>query len=90
MNEEELEAMIELEQKAIDEWFSQIGLDTSTTEAIAVLTSSHDWHDLYTALPRDWDQWHHFWGQFDVDVDIDLSEPFVGEEWMRYDPSEGF
>jgi len=84
MNEEELESMKELELKAIDEWFSQIGLDASTTEAIAVLTSSHDWY----TLPRDWDQWHHFWGQFDVD--IDLSEPFVGEEWMRYDPSEGF
>lgn len=81
MNEEEL--------AAVDEFFRKLGLDTDDTEAITLVGNTVYWDSINSLqnLPHDWDDvLPHFWSE----DELWDAEPFVGEEWMRYDPREGF
>ena len=64
-----------LSAEEVDEFFRQLGLDTEVTE-IHTWGQQHHWNNT---LP-------HFW----TDEELWGCEPFVGEEWLRYDPREGF
>lgn len=82
MNDEEL--------AAVDEWFRRLGLDADDTEAITLVGNTRYWEDIAIAHPPFEHHWDttlpHLW----TEEELWNIEPFVGEEWMRYDPREGF
>jgi hypothetical protein len=80
MNDEEL--------AAVDEWFRRLGLDEEATEAITLVGNTRYWGEItHPPFEHHWDTTlPHFWS----DDELWDCEPFVGEEWMRYDPREGF
>lgn len=72
----------EVSNEDIDEWFRQLGLDVECTEAVTLVGNTRHW----SQSPHDWDQTlPHFW----TDDELWECDPFY-EEWLRYDPREGF
>tara|TARA_Y100000034_G_scaffold99949_1_gene123002 strand:- start:960 stop:1238 length:279 start_codon:yes stop_codon:yes gene_type:complete len=67
-----------LSAEELDEFFRQLGLDLETTEAVTLVGNTRVWETPGFAP--------HFW----TDEELWDCEPFVGEEWLRYDPREGF
>ena len=64
------------ELKALDEFFIRLGLEPNDVEATT-----------FAGFPHHWDQTlPHCWGE----EELWEFDPFIGEEWMRYDPREGF
>lgn len=73
----------EIDIEEINEWFNKLGLDGDTTEAVTLVGNTRYWsspHEWDQTLPHDWTE----------DELLRCDDPFYGEEWMRYDPSEGF
>ena len=86
MNDEEL--------KAIDELFTLLGLDEEATEAVTLVGNTTFWAEITNTPPLDSPPFEHHWDttlpHFWSEDELWEAEPFVGEEWMRYDPREGF
>ena len=68
------------ELEAVNRWFHELGLDEEATEDITLVGNTR-YRDEINPFRHEWDDvFSHLWDE----------DPFIGEEWMRYDPCEGF